>query len=103
MEKEHINDLIKIIAHKKKERFYFNLKDIKQIAKDIRNDGYLISNKTNKDQIDDPFLNSPYFDFIAEVWDYTKPLTLGSPLNDILELADYLVDIVGFDVKKNKG
>ena len=101
MENKHINDLIKRIAHKKNEiKPYFKLKDIKDLAIAIRKDGYLISNKTNKNQIDDPFLNSPYFDFIAEVWDYTKPITSSSPLNDILELADYLADVVGFDVKK---
>ena len=101
MENKHINDLIKRIVHKKNEkRFHFSLNDIKDLAIDIRNDGYLISNKTNKDQIDDPFLNSFYFDFIAAVWDYTKPITPSSYSNDILELANYLVDVVGFDVKK---
>ena len=101
MEKKHINDLIEIIAHKKNAiKPYFELKDIKELAKKIQEDDYSISNKINKDQIDDPFLNSFYFDFIAAVWDYTKPITPSSYSNDILELANYLVDVVGFDVKK---
>ena len=96
MEKKHINDLIEIIAHKKNAiKPYFELKDIKELAKKIQEDDYSISNKINKDQIDDPFLNSFCFDFIARVWD--KPFNKSN-----LELANDLTKD-GYTVTKDKG
>ena len=80
----------------------FNLKDIKQLAIDIRKDSYSISNKTNNNQSDDPFLNSPYFDFIAEIWNCPEELSGSGPLKDRIEFVNYLIK-AGFDVKKNKG
>lgn len=103
MEKKHIDSLIKIIAHKKNAiRPYFKLNDIKELAKKIQEDGYSISNKTNKDQIDDPFLNSFYFDFIAEVWDSKVSGKMGEGPEVALELANDLTK-AGYAVTKDKG
>lgn len=89
-----------ILAKKAKKPKVFELKPIKEFVATIRND-YSISNKANDNQIDDPFLNSPYFDLVAEVWD--SQLTAKDDQEVARKFANELIE-AGYDVKKkNRG
>lgn len=87
---------IRDIVDKKTNRTHmgsFTLKGIKDFAGDIRKK-YMITRDQDKAlMIGDEFLDSPYFDFIAKVWDFTD----GDPKN--IEFANQLVED-GFKVTK---
>ena len=88
-----------ILAERVKTPKIFKLKPIKEFVANIRDD-YSISNKTNDNQIDDPFLNSPCFDFIAEVWDTNKLTGKRDEDQEVArKFANELIE-AGFDVKK---
>jgi hypothetical protein len=89
-----------ILAERVKTPKVFKLKPIKEFVVKIRKD-YSISNKANDNQIDDPF-NSPYFDFIAEVWDTNKLTGKRDEDQEVArKFANELIE-TGFDVKKKK-
>jgi hypothetical protein len=91
-----IYDAIKMVRKKSEEsKRDMSIKGIKYFALKLRRN-YLITNEKVQDQIlGDQFLDSPYFDFIAYVWDYR----VFSPLEDYLELVNELIE-AGYSVTK---
>jgi len=89
-------DLITLIAHAKTDPEHvgpFTLKGIKKFAGEIRKKYVITRDQDKALMIGDEFLDSPYFDFIAKVWDFTD----GDPRN--IEFANQLVE-AGFKVTK---
>ncbi len=75
------------------------LKEIKDLALELLRKNYLITQEKDAAQnIGDQFLDSPYFGFIAYVWDYRETIDKTS-LKDYLKLANELIK-TGYTVKK---
>jgi len=94
--------VVKIIDKKpKKHQTCISLRGIKNIATEIISDGYSITREMDKDKIiKDQFLDSPYFNFMAEVWDSKLSEEIGNTKN-LIELANELIK-AEYSVTKNK-
>jgi hypothetical protein len=75
------------------------LRDIKDFATEIIKRGYIITKEKEQNQIiHDQFLDSPYFNFMAEVWDSELSKEIGNVKN-LTKLANKLIE-TGFAVTK---